>query len=203
MKSEYIKIWNLAIPFLQKCRPGDLLHTSVAMRHLEEIIQVEGADLDRDILIPTILLHDIGWSQCPKKLVKNFFKKVKDADKRKEIRITHMKCGACLSKDILENLNWNKEKIDIIASIIAKHDIPDKMISPMEMIIFDADYSWRFTEAGFYLDLERFVKDKDFSPEEGIKRLEGAINNLKTPTGKAIALRELSLRKEEILAKVI
>ena len=46
MKTELTKIWRSAIPFLQKCRPGDLLHTAVAMLHLAEIMGGEGIDDD-------------------------------------------------------------------------------------------------------------------------------------------------------------
>jgi len=199
MKTEFKKIWILAIPFLQKCRPGDLIHTVVAMRHLEEIIQAEGKDIDEDILIPTIILHDIGWSKCPEELVKNFFTNVKKADTKEELRIQHMEAGASLSRKVLEKLNWDRVKIDLIVSIIAKHDIPEKMTSPIEKIVFDADFSWRYSSEGFYLDLERFVGDKNFTPEEAIKRLARDKYKLKTPTGKKIALRELSSREGEIL----
>ncbi|GAK56770.1 HD domain protein [Candidatus Vecturithrix granuli] len=198
-KPEFKKIWRLAIPFLQKCRPGDLLHTVVAIRHLEEIIQGEGEGIDEDILMPAIILHDIGWSRCPEELVKNFFTDVKDADTKKELRIQHMEVGAILSRDVLEQVHWDHTKIKKIVSIIAKHDIPDQMTSPMDKIVFDADFSWRYSSEGFYLDLSRFVKDTNFTPEEAIKRLERDKDKLKTVTGKKIALRELSTRKREIL----
>ncbi len=199
MKTEFKEIWRSAIPYLRKCRPGDLIHTVVAMRHLEEIIQVEGKGIDDDILIPTIILHDIGWKECPEELVKNFFTNVKDADTKKELRIQHMKAGARLSREVLEKLNWDPAKIGLIADIIAKHDIRDKMTSPTEKIVFDADFSWRYSSEGFYLDLERFVEDKKFTLEAAIERLAKEKDKLKTSTGKEIVLRELSLRKGEIL----
>jgi len=197
MKTEFKKIWRLAIPFLQNCRPGDLLHTVVAMKHLEEIMQREG--VDDDTLIPTIILHDIGWSDCPKDLVRDFFKSVRDADTNKRLRIAHMEAGARLGRQVLEELNWDQDKIISITSIIAKHDDSDAMTSPTEKIVFDADFSWRFSSEGFYLDLERFVDDEDFTPEEAINRLESNIDKLKTPAGKRIASRELTSRKGEIL----
>lgn len=191
MISIYDKIWNQTIPYLQHCRPGDLIHTRVSLGIMEAILECEGGDAD--ILIPAIMLHDIGWSQCPKELVKGFFDDIRNADENKELRKQHMEAGACLSRRILEQLSWNPGNINTIVSIIAKHDIPEKMISPEEKKVFDADYAWRFTEQGFYLDLERFK----LRPEEAIERLEEAKKNLKTSTGKKIAYRELTLRKKD------
>jgi hypothetical protein len=162
---------------------------------------MDGESLDDDTLMPTIILHDIGWSDCPSELIRNFFKSVKDADTQKELRTAHMKAGARLSRQVLKNLGWDAGKIDLIASIIAKHDDSDAMTTPEEKLIFDADYSWRFSPAGFYLDLERFVHDADFTLESAIRRLEEAMSKLKTETGRRIAERELNARRAEIIVR--
>ena len=93
----------------------------------------------------------------------------------------------------------DETRIEAIAAIIAKHDNAREMASPMEQVVFDADVSWQYSSEGYYLDLERFVRDETFTPEEGIARLEGKLDWFKTKAGKDIALRELALRREEIL----
>ena len=197
MKTEFTQIWRYAIPYLQKCRPGDLLHTAVAMRHLKEIMHDEG--VHDDTLMPTIILHDIGWSACPPDLVREFFTSVKDADTKKGLRTEHMEAGERLSQKVLQDLGWEDDRIRLVTSIIAKHDIADEMETRAEEIVFDADFSWRFSSEGFYLDLERFAGDEEFTLEEAINRLEREIVKLKTKTGQKIAARELAARKAEIL----
>ncbi|MBN1582756.1 MAG: hypothetical protein JXA89_18740 [Anaerolineae bacterium] len=197
MNDELTKIWHCAIPLLQRCRPGDLLHTVVAKRHLEQIML--GEQIHSDTLVPTILLHDIGWSACPPDLVRQFFSSVKDADQKKDLRTQHMEAGANMAHDILYDLGWNEDSIDLVTSIIRKHDLADEMKTNAEQIVFDADFSWRFSSEGFYLDLERFAGDEAFTLEEAIGRLEREIIKLKTKTGREIAARELRKRKTEIL----
>lgn len=197
MTTEYTKIWRRAIPLLQRCRPGDLVHTTVAIRHLQEILPSGGQGIDERIVVPTVILHDIGWSKCPEELVTKFFDKVKDADRGK-LREQHMRAGSGLARTIMGEMGWDPTRIKAIAAIIAKHDNAKEMISPMEKIVFDADVSWQYSSEGYYLDLERFVRDETFTPEEGIKRLEDKLDWFKTKAGKDVALRELAARREEI-----
>lgn len=159
---------------------------------------MDGEGLDDDILMPTIILHDIGWSDCPRELVDGFFESVRDADTNAKLRTTHMEAGDYRSRQVLDNLDWDVKRIDKIATIIAKHDVASAMTTRAEKLIFDADYSWRFSRAGFYLDLERFAKDPKFTPKNAIRRLEDALSKLKTATGMRIGKRELSARKAEI-----
>jgi len=166
------------------------------MRHLAEIM--DGEDLHDDPLMPTIILHDIGWSACPPELVHSFFTSVEAADTKAELRTQHMEEGAKLSRNVLTDLGWNPDKIDVIVSIIGKHDVADEMTSTAETLVFDADFSWRFSMAGFYLDLERFADDPGFTLEDAIRRLEKGMSKLKTDTGRMIAERELIARKAEI-----
>jgi hypothetical protein len=196
MKKQWSEVWYTAVPFLQKGRPGDLLHTAVAMQHLEEIMLGEG--VEDEILMPTVILHDIGWSACPREAVRSFFSSVKDADTSRQMRVTHMEAGAKLCRQVLLNYGYEAGQVEQIASIIQKHDLPDEMTSTIEQLVFDADYSWRFSQAGFYLDLERFAEDPEFNADEALRRLDDCVSSLKTSTGRRIAERELKARKYEL-----
>jgi len=56
-----VKIWNGVQPFLIQGRPGwDLPHTLAATYWLHRLLEKENGD--REILIPAILVHDVGWS---------------------------------------------------------------------------------------------------------------------------------------------
>jgi len=53
----YQRIFELAVPFLQT-RDNEI-HTKVSYAFAERLVSVEGGD--RNIVVPAILLHDVGW----------------------------------------------------------------------------------------------------------------------------------------------
>ena len=99
---------------------------------------------EEEIIIPALYLHDIGWGSV------NFddFRKASPEKKRKSASLSlHMKYGAVLAREILEDLDCDPQKAHTIVSIIAIHDEPDKvfaMENPSATLIVEADRMDRY-----------------------------------------------------------
>ena len=125
-------------PYLNRGRPGDYEHTLRTIGYARKLLQYEEGD--SDIVIPTLYLHDIGWSQTN---YKDFISAPLVSQKENAISLEqHMKRGAALAKRILETLGYNLQITRRIVSIIAIHDRPEKifaMKNPSATIVFEAD----------------------------------------------------------------
>lgn len=108
------QIWKKAVPYLINSRLFDLWHTEKSIAYMQRIISSEKLETHRDVLIPAIILHDIGWSAIGKR---------KNSDwTAKDLRIKHMEIGAKLANNILTSLSYNKKLIDKICHLVATHD---------------------------------------------------------------------------------
>lgn len=74
MDLRYQKIWNLALPYLEKGKMKNfVVHTKGVVKSMKMILAEEKAD--KDILIASAILHDVGWAYVPAKFQKNFLEK--------------------------------------------------------------------------------------------------------------------------------
>jgi HD superfamily phosphodiesterase len=55
------QLWSHARAFLEKGRPGDLEHTRSAVAYARILLDKEGGE--PQVVIPTLILHDVGWSR--------------------------------------------------------------------------------------------------------------------------------------------
>ena len=62
MQTKYLPIWERAKPYLNT-RSNDT-HTWYCYYFAEQLCEVH-PDADREIVLPAILLHDVGWSTVP------------------------------------------------------------------------------------------------------------------------------------------
>lgn len=126
-------------PYLDRGRPGDYEHTLRTIGYARKLLEHEKGE--EDIVIPTLYLHDIGWSQV------NFDDFVKAPSLSQRIDAAsvdlHMRHGTVLAKNILKKLGFSTEMAQIIASIIAIHDKPEEVFAledPSATIVLEADY---------------------------------------------------------------
>jgi len=116
-RKKYVKIWNLAVPLLRKGRPDDFMH---AKNVLSFIQKYNGPiKIDKSILIPTAILHDIGHSGLmpghmhyivgPKKIINS--------------KLVHMLVGAKIAFNLLNKVKYPTTKIKEIIDIISIHDM--------------------------------------------------------------------------------
>lgn len=192
MKEIFEKIWELALPYQD--RRNDKGHAQTVLDYAFELLKIENAD--EDIVIPAVILHDIGWSQLPKEERLSIFgDRLKKEDKIK-VQKKHEEFGVKLAKEILGQVNYNKNLIDEILEIISGHDTREGFISKNEGVMRDADKLWRFSKKGFWIDIKR----NNFTPEYLYERLKLKIdspNFFYFETAKKIAREEEEKRKQE------
>lgn len=138
-KEKERELKDIVTPYLKRGRPGDYEHTFRAVQYGKQLLQQEEGDID--IVIPTLYLHDIGWSQV------NYddFVNAETPNKKYDTESVdlHMKKGATLAKTILEELNYKTEIVQKITAIIAVHDKQKEIAAlgdPSATIVFEADY---------------------------------------------------------------
>jgi HD superfamily phosphodiesterase len=142
MKEIYKKIWKLANPYYEKGRPMDIDHIEWMMK--DAMIVCEKEKIDDSLLLPLVILHDVGYAEFPK-----------DNPFNLNLRKAHMKAGAKISQTILEKVDYPKNKIQKISYCVSVHDnwalgddkiyLEDKILG----IFNDLDFIWMATPKGF------------------------------------------------------
>ena len=149
MKSIYQKMFERAKPFLRTRK--NFIHTKIALQYAVKLLkEVKG---DEEVVIPAILLHDVGWKAVPEPLQLNAFGPNRSNFQAARL---HEVEGAKTAKKILEELRYPSEKVDEICRIIRGHDSRERSISRSDRIVKDADKLFRYSRRGVAIDLERF-----------------------------------------------
>ena len=147
---EFEHLWQACKKYLVNGRPIDLVHTRISTDFAWRLLR-EGVKGDKDIVIPAIMLHDIGYSQIGDKDV---YKKTTFPDKvnaKYDIRIKelHLTEGAKLAEEILRGLNYPEYLISAIAEIVRTHeDLQGNKPDPSNqnrVVVSDADKLSRYT----------------------------------------------------------
>lgn len=186
-RSVFKQIYQLAQPYLST-RHNDV-HTEMSMQLAYQLLKAEGGR--ESIVIPAIILHDVGWQKVPAALhLKAFGPKATSP----EINRTHEQEGVKIAKKILMKVNYDKEKITEILKIIDGHDSRKESISLNDSLVKDADKLWRFTQTGFDIDNKRFEE----TVAEGLNRLRKYLPRwFFTHTANQIAKKELQQRERD------
>jgi len=190
MKEIYKKIWKLAKPYYEKGRPMDIDHIDWIMQ--EALVVCEKEKVDDSLLVPLVILHDVGYGETGPAYFEKNLKKL------------HMEAGEKIARQILEKVNYPNDKIEQIASWISVHD--NWIFGKTEVykenkilnIFSDLDFTWMASKKGF----EYIRKHLKKNPEEMIKYLETAEKHENIPfcteTTKMIYNDNLSERKAEL-----
>jgi len=186
MNPIYQKIFERAKPFLRTRK--NLLHTKIALRYALKLLNHEKGQ--EDVVIPAVLLHDVGWKTIPEKLHLTAFGPNPSNPKLARV---HEVEGAKIARAILEGLNYPPQKVKEICRIIWGHDSRKRPISQNDRIVKDADKLTRYSQKGMAIDLHRFHIPR----REYLAFLEATIDDwFLTPTGKGMARKEILLRKK-------
>ena len=155
MKAIYDRIHKKAEPYLNT-RQNDI-HTQISYKYAKLLLTCY-PEADEHIVLPAILLHDVGWKMVPEdKQLAAFGPKLKD----KETQRFHELEGAKIAKHVLISLDYDEEKIREISTIIDGHDTRLKALSLNDKLVKDADKLWRFTPIGIGIDHVRFEIQRD------------------------------------------
>jgi len=187
IKPIHQKIFEKAKPFLRTRK--NLIHTKIALRYALKLLKSEKGD--EAVVIPAILLHDVGWKTIPENLQLTAFG---PNPSNPELVRVHEVEGAKIARSILEGLRYPPEKVKEICRIVQGHDTRKRPISRSDRIVKDADKLTRYSRKGMAIDLNRFHIPR----REYLVFLEAIIDYwFLTPTAKRIAKREILLRKKE------
>jgi HD superfamily phosphodiesterase len=198
MKEIFEKIWELALPLQdQRDDPG---HAEVTLQYATSLAASEAGD--EDIVIPAMILHDIGYSQLSKERRLSVFDKSKTDDQRRAVQIEHQNAGVILAKGLLVKAEYPFALVPEILEIISQHDTRKGFISKNEGLVRDSDKLWRFSKKAFEAGATR-NKDRQESAdaqEKRLKDLEAEIDKsgyFYSERAKQLAREELAARKSE------
>ena len=187
MKAIEKRIYQLAKPYLA-FRNNDI-HTQIALDNALTLLKrVRG---DRRIVVPAIILHDVGWINVPEEKYTQWRSNEDDIT----LARIHEQEGVKIAKAILEEMNYDTSLTDEILRIIYVHDTGGIPTSINEKIVRDSDALWRYSKVGFDITLEMF----NVTPEERLKLVESKIEEwLFMNISKGIARKQLAERRREI-----
>lgn len=155
MKRQYEVIFEKAASYLDT-RYNDV-HTQIAVEFACRLLS-HYPDADREVVIPAIILHDVGWKTVPEdKQMESFGPYMRDEETRRRHEIE----GARIAKEILESLNYDSEKIEEILNIIDGHDSRSEAISLNDKLVKDSDKLWRFSPVGMDIIIHMFRMGRD------------------------------------------
>lgn len=111
MKTVFNEIWRLAKPYLDTRM--NRIHTEISLRYARMLLEREGGE--EDIVIPAVILHDVGWKMIPEdQQLKAFGPHAISLNLTKK----HEREGAIIARGILEKANHEGNKINEILEII-------------------------------------------------------------------------------------
>jgi HD superfamily phosphodiesterase len=192
MKEVFNKIWELALPYQDK--RDDPGHAEVALRYAAELVTLEKGN--EDVVIPAIILHDVGYSRLSKEKRLTVFNMGARDEDRRAVVFEHQIESIKLAAKILRKVNYPDELTDEILEIISQHDTRDGFISKNEGLVRDADKLWRTSREGFSV-AEARAKVRE---AERFKNMEEGVNRPKyfySETAKQMALADIKLRMQE------
>jgi HD superfamily phosphodiesterase len=157
----YDQIWRLAQPYLDT-RKNDI-HTRISLELARRLMKTEGGQ--SRVIIPAVILHDVGWKRIPEDQQLKAFGPGADAP---ELNRAHELEGVKIARTLLEKVSYDRLLTCEILAIIDGHDSRSHALSKNDAVVKDADKLWRYTCEGFRIDTERFGE----TLQEGLARLE-------------------------------
>jgi HD superfamily phosphodiesterase len=141
--ARYDRIYELAEPYWHT--RSNEIHVPGAYALAQELVAAH-PEADPDVVLPAILLHDIGYMAVP---AEDHLKGLAGAARGWEPDITrrHEIQGAALAGEILSSVGWDPARIVDIVDIVDGHDSRADAVSLEDELVKDADKLWRFTES--------------------------------------------------------
>lgn len=137
-----LPLWEAAKPYLD-VRNNDE-HTVVAYALARTFLR-EVPDADERIVLPAILLHDVGWKRIDPDLL---LLAVGRNPTRKDLVRDHEVHGVEIADQILEQHRPDGVDIAAVLAIIDGHDTTKEARSINDAVVKDADKGWRATPHG-------------------------------------------------------
>ena len=103
-----------------------------------------------DVVIPAILLHDVGWKKVPEDLQLKAFGPNASLPEWNRV---HEVEGARIAGEILGKVGYDPEKAEEIVHIIDGHDSRKEPSSLNDKIVKDADKLWRYSKEAVHINI--------------------------------------------------
>ena len=172
-----MRLWRLAQPYLNTRK--NEIHTRISVNLALRLMEKEGGE--SKVVIPAVMLHDVGWKRIPEALQLSAFGPDASAP---ELNRTHELEGVKIARNLCE-----------ILAIIDGHDSRTEALSKNDALVKDADKLWRYTREGFGIDTRRF----DETYQAGLARLENHLAEwFLTASGRKFAQDLLKKRCSEM-----
>ncbi len=143
-------LWEHALPYLD-VRSNDI-HAMYSYNFARRLTRLY-PDANPEIVLPAIILHDIGWSTVPEdKVLEAFGPKMRYPKLRRQHEVE----GARMAREILASCDHDATLIDDIVGIIDGHDTRKESRSIDDSLVRDADKLWRYTMFGLETNREWF-----------------------------------------------
>ena len=179
------RIFRLAKPFLS-VRDNEV-HTRAAIEFALRLLEIEKAD--RNIVIPAVILHDVGYDSLPEELMLRAY----GPRKEKDITRMHEQEGARIAAVILNDIGYDTSKTAEILEIIDGHDTRPVALSINDQIVRDADKLTRYGR-----DLRSWPPSFFSTAQEAAAGLERLVDDwFFLTTSKLMAREELKQRRIE------
>ena len=137
-----IPLWTDAKPYLD-VRNNDE-HTLVAYGLAQALLD-EIPEAEESVVLPAILLHDVGWKRIDPDLLLDAIGK---NPTRKDLVRDHELYGVEIAREILEKHRPDGVDIEAVLAIIDGHDTIKEARSLNDAVMKDADKGWRTTPHG-------------------------------------------------------
>ena len=136
------QVWRHAEPYLRV--RDNLRHTRYCC-HFARALVVAYPKARADVVMPAMVLHDVGWSTVPEDQILLAFG---PRATRPDLRRQHEVEGARIATEILSACGYSPDVITGVAAIVDGHDTSDGARSIEDAIVRDADKLWRYTPFG-------------------------------------------------------
>jgi len=137
-----LPLWQMARPYLDvRCNDE---HTIIAYALARAFLR-ENPGADESVVLPAILLHDVGWKRIDPDLL---LLAIGRNPTRKDLVRDHEVHGVKMAREILESHRPEGVDIDAVLAIIDGHDTTKNARSLNDAVVKDADKAWRATMHG-------------------------------------------------------
>lgn len=178
LRARDVALWQDAKAFLD-VRSNDV-HTLISYRLARALLE-EHDGVDEAIVLPAILLHDVGWKKIDPALLSDA---VGPNATRPDLVRDHEIHGVQIAGDILRRHQPEGVDIDVVLAIIDHHDTQKEATSAEDALVKDADKAWRFSPHGVATISGWF----DYETDETLAMLEDFVMpTMLTDTGRIMA----------------
>ncbi|MGH1368150.1 MAG: HD domain-containing protein [Maritimibacter sp.] len=137
-----VPLWQAAKPFLD-VRNNDE-HTIIAYA-LGRMFLRDVPEADESVVLPAIVLHDVGWKRIPKELLLDA---IGSRPTRLDLVREHEVQGVEIAREILTRVKPIGVDHEAVLAIIDGHDTRDEALNVNDAVMKDSDKGWRLTPHG-------------------------------------------------------